>query len=480
MAGRARRLRVAFEANALLIAAIAVCAGLQASLIRTEIKPDTWLGLVAGRLIAHHGLPHHDTLNAITAGRGWVDQQWLAHLSLYGLWAAGGWPLALLAGVALFAGSFAVLAGSARRRGASERSTALVVVSLLPGGALGWRPSRADRGIPAVRVRAGAPSLRRTAPVAASLARRPAARPLGEHPRVGGARGVACGAVGARRRRAGGECRLLERSGSSSSPGRVCSHRRTRFQLPGYYRSVLWNPELARASSEWASPTLRGFPLFFALLGVSIVLTLLGRRRMSPFGFLALLGTAALGLLAVRNDVWFALAAAAVLPTALDAVWAPSASRRRVGVNLALMLAAVAFAAALAAVGSSRSEASFAHPLDPAAAEAVAAAARSHPGALVFANEMYADWLVLEQPSLAGRVAYDIRYELLHPSELARIVAFRRERGPSWLQAVNRYQLLVLGTADDRGAIARLKERAGARVVYRDPEITVLDQRSAS
>src|SRR5262249_46642745 len=101
------RLRAAFEANALVVTGIAVCAGLQASLIRTAIKSDTWLSLLAGRLVAHHGLPHKDTLDAITAGRRWVDQQWLAHLTLYGLWAAGRWPLALLAGVVVLAGSFA-------------------------------------------------------------------------------------------------------------------------------------------------------------------------------------------------------------------------------------------------------------------------------------------------------------------------------------------------------------------------------------
>src|SRR5437870_13096412 len=45
--------------------------------------PDSWLTLVAGREVAHHGLPHHETLTTLSAGHRWTDQQWLAQFLYY-------------------------------------------------------------------------------------------------------------------------------------------------------------------------------------------------------------------------------------------------------------------------------------------------------------------------------------------------------------------------------------------------------------
>ncbi len=45
---------------------------------------DSWMTLVGGREIVEHGLPHHDAIGVITAGRTWTDQQWLAQLAFYG------------------------------------------------------------------------------------------------------------------------------------------------------------------------------------------------------------------------------------------------------------------------------------------------------------------------------------------------------------------------------------------------------------
>src|SRR3954464_14319690 len=42
-----------------------------------RVRSDTWLALVAGRLVSNSGLPHHDTLTVWAHGRAWVDQQWL-------------------------------------------------------------------------------------------------------------------------------------------------------------------------------------------------------------------------------------------------------------------------------------------------------------------------------------------------------------------------------------------------------------------
>ena len=70
-----------------------------------RMASDTWFGLAAGRDIARAGLPHSDRLTAFTAGQPWQDQQWLAHLTSYGLFDLGGLPLVYLADVACLVGA---------------------------------------------------------------------------------------------------------------------------------------------------------------------------------------------------------------------------------------------------------------------------------------------------------------------------------------------------------------------------------------
>src|SRR5260221_13475339 len=83
------------EQNVFVVLALVACGVTQTRIVQNTIAPDGWYTLLAGRVIAKSGLPHHDTLAVLTHGRVWVDQQWLGQLSGYGLWRAGGWPLAL-------------------------------------------------------------------------------------------------------------------------------------------------------------------------------------------------------------------------------------------------------------------------------------------------------------------------------------------------------------------------------------------------
>src|SRR5207247_1325754 len=89
---------------------------------------DTWLVVLGGREIVAHGLPSHDTLAIWTHGREWVDQQWLAQLVFYGLYALGGVKLALSVHVAATTAAFTAAVVIARRRGASTRSICWLAV----------------------------------------------------------------------------------------------------------------------------------------------------------------------------------------------------------------------------------------------------------------------------------------------------------------------------------------------------------------
>ncbi len=352
--GAAARARDAVERNAFVIFALGACAALGAARLRGEIGLDSWYSLVAGRLIARDGIPHHDSLTSLSLGRVWVDQQWLAHLALYGLWAAGGWAAALLSVVVIYTASFAVLAASARRLGASERSTAIVAIPCFLAG-LSNTVYRAQ--IPSYLLFAlvlGDPPRRRATALSARLSRASAARSVGEHPRLGGSRSGA--------RRAGGR-RVRDRLRPTRARPRAWLPRTVvlvaapwlcvlaspyGLALPGYYRSVLGNHELVHASSEWAASTLRGQPFFFALLLGGALVAGAGRRALGAFGALALGLTAVMGLVAVRDIVWFAFTAAAVLPAALDILWPPQAHRRRPRLNLALVAVSVALALGVA------------------------------------------------------------------------------------------------------------------------------------
>ncbi len=481
--GLTRRLLGALERNAFVILALAACAGAQIAFLRSALQSDTWYTLVSGRLVWGSGIPHHDTLTALTAGRTWVDEQWLAQLGFYGLWSVGGIVLAMFSLVVLYTGAFGILAAGARSRGASARSVALVTgASFLVGVpntilraqvpayllfAIVLVLLLADRGRMSPRVYLALPLLVLWANVHGSVL-------------VGAALVALYGvtaAVDARRARPGGR-RLARAAVLVLAPWACVLVSPYGLALPGYYRSVLDNPTLADNVGEWGASTLRGQPLFFALLAAGLVLATLARRRLTPFALLAVIAAGLFGMLAIRNIVWFALVSAAVLPTALDAVWPPAESRRRPGLNLALAAAGVGLAVFMAAVVAGRGRAWLESGYPPRAAAVTSAAAHAAPGARIFANERYADWLLFEHPELAGRVGYDVRFELLTHPQLKRIVAFRSETGVDWLRAARGYGLLVLDPKADAGAVRLLEAEPGTTVLYRDGKVVVLSRGS--
>src|SRR4051812_27481433 len=77
------------EDNLLVVVSLVLAIFLLA-ISRPLLGVDSWLALVSGREIAEQGLPHHEVLTTIPAGRTWTDQQWLAQLTFYGLFRAGG------------------------------------------------------------------------------------------------------------------------------------------------------------------------------------------------------------------------------------------------------------------------------------------------------------------------------------------------------------------------------------------------------
>ncbi len=438
------------EQNVFIVLALAACGVIQTLFARSAIRPDSWYTLLAGRLIARSGLPHHDTLTVLTGGRTWVDQQWLGQLAAYGLWRTGGWPLALAASGACFLAAFALAATAARLGGASERSTALVLVVCVLAGL----PNTVFRTqIPAYVLfalvlllllrdeRQPSRSVYLVFPLLVVWANIHGSVVLGAG--LVTLAGAVCGAA-----------RLRERAAASTWLPRVVTLLVApwvcvfvspyAFGLPGYYRSVLWNPALSRIVGEWGPSTPRAEPVFIVLLLAALWIAGRSRRKLTPFALLALVATGIGGVLAVRNIVWFALVAAAVLPIALDCLWPPSIAPRRRNVNLALALGAAVALGACVVVTAAHPRRWFEHDYPAVVAQTVGAAAAREPRLNVFASGLNADWLLFVEPQLAGRIAFDSRFELLTAAELTRLAEFFDQQGAGWRRAADGYGLLVL------------------------------------
>src|SRR5207247_882265 len=111
------------------VAVVAFYGCLYLLLLRRLFSQDGWLALVAGRDIAHLGLPSMDRLTVYSHGVRWVDQQWLSQLAMYELERIGGLTVVALVHVCLAIAVVAIAVAVARRGGASP--LAIVAVALV-------------------------------------------------------------------------------------------------------------------------------------------------------------------------------------------------------------------------------------------------------------------------------------------------------------------------------------------------------------
>jgi hypothetical protein len=111
------------------------------------------------------------------------------------------------------------------------------------------------------------------------------------------------------------------------------------------------------------------------------------------------------------------------------------------------------------------------------AAKVVVDAARRDATLRIFATEPYADWLLWKHPELAGRVAFDVRFELMSDDQFRKVVDLYELR-PRWNAALRGYRLVVLEPARNEVKNALLAER-GTRKLYEDANAVVLLRASA-
>lgn len=439
---------------------------------------DGWLALLAGRQIAQHGLPSHDSLTIWTAGERWVDQQWLGQLSLYGLARLGGIELAVLVNLALGVGSLAVAAFVARKGGASPRAVVWVLLLvLLPYALISWamRPqslayplfvaliwmlARESRS-PSRRVYLALPLLVLWANLHGSAV-------------LGAALVVLYGLlfIGGNIRKWPARAWLPRAALLTLAPIGCLFVSPYATGLPHYYKATLLNSRFSSSVEEWMPTTLSPVTLTHYVLGFGCLWTL-GKAgsRYTAFEKCALVATFVLSLLAIRNLIWFDLAAVCFVPVGLEAVLSRRQATSIGRLNRLLGFAAIVIIAGAFLVVVTRPAAWFMRGYPSRGADTVAsAAARS--SSPVFADELYADWLMWQHPELEGHIAYDVRFELLNTRRLDQIVAFRHALGPD-LRAAQGYRLLVLNSLVDKSSIALL-EKQGAPVLFAGSDLVVL------
>jgi hypothetical protein len=427
------------------------------------VTQDFWLALVSGREVAQHGLPHFDHLTVMASGRHWVDQQWLAQLLLYEAARLGGVGATVAICLFAVASALTIVGLVAHRRGAAPLAILaflILCVAAAPWGML-FRPQALALPLFALTLwlLVRDPLARRNStlwvlPLLCLWANLHGSAVLGVLlVALFGLQALVRAADSPARWRALA-CLVLSPLTLFASPYATA--------LPGYYRLLLVDPPFGREIREWQRTTPSGLTAaFFLLLAITVVLVVTRRKRLGLVDALVLGLTLATALDALRGIVWFGLACAALLP----ALATSRPGTARFGGRAADISA---WAAALVAVGAivwvgARSATSymvrFPHALTPAVQTRTAST-----NGRVFADDASADWLLWELPSLRGRVAYDVRFELLTSSQISRLVAWDRLR-PGWRRAIAGYSLVV---ADPRHVDALVAGGGWRRLVSSD------------
>jgi hypothetical protein len=459
-----------------MLAAVAASLGLIVLDSPGALVQDSWSTLVAGRLVAAAGIPHHELLTAWAHGRAWIDQQWGAQLLFYRVEAFGGMRAVVASSALLSAFAWVGALALARRRGASglalalcgpvtlrvapwalqarAQSFALPLFVLLIALVFADSRTRSRRVFLALPLLAVWGNLHGTALLGACI--------VALHALV-----TLVGDVRARVRIG----RSMVRATALAGGGFLAlAANPYGFGIASYYRTMLVDPPFATMIGEWKHSTLSATTAPFyvvALVGAAIVIR--HRRRLTKTEAVVYLFLFAAAVDAVRSIPWFALATLVIVPPLLPA---RSASGSRFAAPARAGLLAGTLIGLVVAVGtfSGSASADLARDWSAPGARALTTAADRLPDARVLADDRHADFLLWQAPELQGRVLADVRFELLNRRELRRLARFESDPRPSDASAA---QLIVLDPQHD--ALGPWRAR-GWKQLYADASIVVYER----
>ena len=460
------------EANPFPILLVSLVGVVLASVFAPSILVgDTWLTLVAGREVVEHGLPNTESITLLGRGATWTDQQWLAQVVFYGAHQLAGMHAVVLFGIGLVLVALGLATATARMAGASSRSTFFVGFLAVLAGPWGWTIRAQTTALPLyaavvlLLVDASRNGIRRRTLVVFPL--------LAIWANLHGS--VVLGAILTmllgvvelvRARRV-----TLPPLAFVSLPPLCVLLSPYGWKLVAYYDLMLVDAPFAEILREWewSRPgTTTAFFWLLALVAGGLVASGRCRRRLTPYELAVLVVTFAGAAQAVRGVIWFALAAAAILPVALDGVLtrADLADRR---VNRAISLIALCGLAIALIALLARPESWLVSNWPERQTTAVRAATRE-PSTRLWPTDGTADWLLWRIPDLRGRIAFDVRFELYDEAALDRLATYGR-RDEGWQRVVDGYRVVIV---DDPEHLAGLRREAGARVVFADKTIAVV------
>jgi len=417
----------------------------------------------------------------LALARTWTDQQWGAQLLAYGAHALGGHPLLTVFAEGFVFAAFAVAAAAGRSLGAGPRAIALVLFPVIVAAPFAWT----------IRAQIFAlPLFTGLLWLLTSEVRRPSRRVYIAFPLlVVWANIHGSVSLGALLVMLLGAIELVSSRGRSGlrsllllvlPPFAVLATPYGPLTTGRYYHLLLVDPPFDRNVTEWqwADPALDTLG-FYVLSAFALVIALARWRHLPVFHRLTLALTFTGAVWAIRGIPWFALACMVLLPAALGQALEgrPAPVRRRVNRRLTAGAAALLLAVVVASLVR---DASWYERRWPQASvyEAVEKAAGEH--ANVFAATRYADWLLWKVPSLRGRIAYDVRFEIYDPETFLRIALFRVEQGDGWKTVADGYDLIVLESDAEPSSVEDFLAEPGARALYRDDRIAIVERPTVS
>jgi hypothetical protein len=450
-----------------------------------QLYDDTFYALYAGRFLAGHGIPRRNVFTVIAHGAPWIDQQWLAQLTYYGLWRLGGYAAVVMLSLALVSVGFALLGALMLRRGVSPlRMSAWTLAAMAVS--YGYATPRAQSFgylfVPLVLFLVLADQGRRR-PCTVTWLSFPL---LVVWANMHGSVLVGAGFVGVHAAyRSWAALRRRDRRclawylllGVSAAGSVICTP--YGFGILHYYGSLIGNRVVAGNGGEWAppSPVLSYCWAFYAVLIAVVGAVIVGwRRGTRPNPELAAFTvvTLVMAQLAFRNVPWFGFTGcllAADMLRARPASPAMPAAFRRV---LAAGLAACALLAATALGQEPMRQ--YEAWIPRRAIDVAAHLAAQDPALRMLSDQWPAAGMLWLHPSMFGRVAFDVRDEQYSQSEIAEVFAFIAADRPHWQRALQGYNLVVVSRHWHPYLADAMSRMAGWRVVYADASGVVLER----
>jgi hypothetical protein len=172
---------------------------------------------------------------------------------------------------------------------------------------------------------------------------------------------------------------------------------------------------------------------------------------------------------AVRNVSFFSLASVVIVGLAIDPVVAArwgDGMRLRPRINRAFATAALLIVLLAVITTVARNARVFEGASLRSVQAVVARAAAADPSIRILSDQKLADWLLWADPRLRGRVAFDVRFELLSDATMRALQRLYLAAGRHWKDQARGYRLLVLDAHDDPLSTQEFLTEPGRRILY--------------